>query len=346
VLVVATVQNRRDYYVSSRVDLVPTRDTQNLSATTLRVLLRPRAAVTIPFLIQIDETQQHGLRYEFPFTVAADRGDESMVLVTVREDLPRYDASSYAQAFERLRPAERLPAAFDVTCVASGANYTGLPVRQECSIIDDDRRGGTAGITRISVCSQARDPTALDTMIRDGAAHETQCEWRTVTDGKFFIETVDDRPGVFAQRLTAQLDDGQSTQFFVTSRTVAPATVQVGLDAPQRVQPDETMTVSLSLNGSGSTARNLTVELFIRTSTSSQKVESLDRPANIAFSVPARLLRPGMNVVRARVSYVDEFGTPGEREADVTIELVEVSIIDRLGFWSEDAWSWIASFAT
>ena len=314
VLVLAEVTNERDYYVSTRLDLAKTTNSEILSDTYRNILLRPYETKTVAFLARIDGDLASGYKYTFPFKVHSRIGPEASITIEAEENLPVYDESAYAQELERYTaPIETSTLA--VTCQRGKVEYVDKSITHICTL--------------------------------SGADKARICEGRACFDatGSFTIETTDRKAGVFTRTYTANAN-GETVKFFVTSRTVMPTEVIVNFTAPAQVRPVDTFEVLAQISSTGTVPQNVEMILTAHHSTASQKLNDLSRPGAITFTLPGRSLRPGQNEIGLTVSYTDEVGASHHDQFWTKIELVDVTAVDRVMFWLEDAGAWVEELVT
>jgi transglutaminase-like putative cysteine protease len=301
VLVLAEVTNERDYYVSTRLDLAKTANSELLSGTYRNILLKPYERRTVAFLAKIDDDLKSGYRYTFPFRVYSRLGPDATIKIEVEEDAPVYEESMFSQYEEQ---SEQAPS-FGVVCDKGTAAYAGEPIAHECKLLG----AGRAQVCEGRECFQAEE--------------------------SFTITTMDEKPGVYTRTYTAKASE--TIKFYVTSRTVAPSELVVTFDAPATATPDDLVKVRANIKSSGAIPKNVTIRLQAHHSMAEQHVDDLARPAAVIFSLPGDALRPGKNDVELTIGFHDEVGTPRSETYSVPIELTGVTITDRIMFWMEDA---------
>jgi transglutaminase-like putative cysteine protease len=324
-LILARVTNKRDYYVSTRLDLAKTTSTEQLSATYQNILLRPGETRVVPFLVRIDSGLQHGYAYEFPFKVYTRLGPSAAITIAVREGASFYDASAFAEEIARYTQNSSGDAGFAVTCNRGAPAYVMHPVLHTCRII----AGSGGAPTRLEVCEE-RNMSACVTV--------------DAIDGAFTLSTTPARAGIATRTYTA-LDAkarGQRVRFFVTSRAVDQTNLSIRLGNPASVTVPEQLTIILNFSASGAALRNASVHLWLQHASADQEVTDLSRRGTMLFTVPARSLRPGENTITAVATYTDELGTPGNVTATSSVVLDGVTVFDRVTFALEDAGYWIA----
>ena len=315
VLIIATLANERDHYVSTRLDLAPTRDTALLSDTYANVLLRPGETRKIPFLVRIDDDLDNRYRYAFPFVLRTRLGAEASVTVDVTADGPVYEPSDFASEIDGSRPDGAVPE-FGVVCDRGPARYVGETVLHACTAI-----GTAAG--ELSVCAGS------------------DCARLPVDDGAFALPVVADHAGTHTIAYVARDATARTATFYVTTRAVEPTVMTIVVDAPTNAQPGDAIPLAATISATGATALNLTITVGTSRGESSENLERLRGNAELRFSVPGRVLRPGQNAVAVTVRFTDEVGTERVETQTTLIELTDVGLFDRIVFWVDDAGAWI-----
>jgi len=312
VLILATVENKRDYYVSTRLDLAKTTNTDMLSTDYENILLHPRETRTFPFLLKIDDDLQQGFLYEFPFRLHSMLGEDATMSISVQRDAPYYDRSAFDAELARYAQDAVDPVDFSVTCDQGTPSYPGKTVLHSCVL---------KGASTVEICGvPCKDP------VRES--------------GDFTLQTIDDRAGVFTRTYTARAL-GQQSSFFVTSRTIAPPNVSVVVVAPASATPDDAINAVITID-SDSELKDVRTAFMVRHATATQNLDTLDRPAKITFSLTGGALRPGTNTLDVTVTYKDELGTAYTKTATGSIELTGVTALDRVEFAFEDFGYWLS----
>jgi hypothetical protein len=296
-LIEATVKNNRDYYVSTRLDLAKTSNTELLSSTE-NILLKPHETKRIPMLVRIDDRLKSGYTYEFPFKLYSRLGPSGSITLHVEENAPVYDKSAFTQYFT---PIANTPAETSITCDRGNTAYPGEVVTHTCT---------ADGKLPFNVCG--------DTCF-------------TVTENEFTLQTIDAKPGIFTRTYTVG-----NARFFVTSRTVMPTQLNALFTGPEKIVPDDLIVLTLNLSSSGALPKDINVTMQAHHAIAVQHLTDLNRPAVLIFSVPGRALRPGDNNVTATLVFKDELGGSHTEQVETHIELTNVSIGDRIQFWLQD----------
>eukprot|EP00979_Chaetoceros_neogracilis_P003953 scaffold691_cov248-Chaetoceros_neogracile.AAC.6 len=94
-VVVATLINNRDHYVSMRLNLGKPNEIEllNGSDTSKNVLLNPREVREIPFFFKMDEQYKSGYRYEYTFSISSNlTSKQERAVVIVKEGAPLFYA--------------------------------------------------------------------------------------------------------------------------------------------------------------------------------------------------------------------------------------------------------------
>jgi transglutaminase-like putative cysteine protease len=310
-LILAHVDNRNDYYVSTRLNLAKTGNTDLLSKDYENILLRPGETRTVPFLVKLDDNLRQGYAYDFPFRAYSRLGPSATIIIKSHQNAQVYDSSFFQEEMEQYTQAP-VPQDFSVTCDRGDAAYIGESITHTCSTDKDT----------LTVCDSDR-------------------ECSTVTGPKFTLTTTDATAGVSTREYTARSGDGIS-RFFVTSRTVMPTQLDARMGAPTTVTPREQFMVMVNLSSTGAVPQDLIIGLQAHNAHAEQELEVLSRPAILQFTVPGRELRPGENTITATVSYTDELGTEREEEIRTIVVQQGATALDKIGFWVEDAGYWVA----
>jgi transglutaminase-like putative cysteine protease len=298
-LILATVKNNQDYYVSTRLDLAKTSNTDVLSKTYENILLKPHEVKTIPILVHMDEELKSGFIYEFPFKLHSRLGPSSSITLRVEENAPIYDKSAFAQYF--ISTSTTKPAT-SITCDRGNSAYVNEVVSHECV---------AEGKLPVEICG--------DTCF-------------IVTEKMFTIETIDKKPGIFTRTYRAG-----DARFFVTSRTVLPTKLAITFEGPEEIVPDDLVILTLNLSSSGALPKNINVTMQAHHAKAVQHLSDLQRPASLIFTVPGRALRPGDNNVTATLHFNDELGGTHTEQVETHITLVDATFGDRIQFWLQDA---------
>ena len=302
VLILATITNERDYYVSTRLDLARTSDTDLLSDTYANVLLHPNEAVTLPFLVRIDDDLDPGYRYEFPFVLRGRLGVEATVTVDVTADGRVYSADEFGDA-----AAGELMSDFSITCDRGAVRYAGEVVRHGCAVTGMD-------VDTITVCLGG------------------ECERVVVTDGAFALDVPTSRAGTTTASYTARAG-GRSADFYVTTRAVAPTVLRVVTDVPAVVTPDDVFTFGANMTYSGAMPLNITAKVLAGRASAVESFARMDGPVLLRFDVSASVLRPGVNEIAFTVDFVDEIGTERSETVAAVVELAGLGWDDRVVYW-------------
>lgn len=314
VLLLAVVENTKNYYVSTRLDLARTSNTNTLSDTYKNILLKPYEKRTVPFLVKIDDDLKPGYQYEFPFILTSRLGDETEITIRVQQGSPVYDESAFASTLaeysSKVRPAQDLV----VTCDRGEPVYVGERTLHSCRVI-----GLPAGVEELQICD----------------AQKIFCEKKTITENSFPFSVTSSVAGIATQEFLAVAENRQGA-FFVTTKNVLPANISLDLSAPNSTTPDQAVDFFVALDHTGALPVEVTVSLNVNHVYLEKKFAVLDRPAKITFSIPGRAFRPGENTVSIDVRYKDELGTADTVHQEWILELTGVGIFDRIGFLLED----------
>lgn len=68
-LITAKVTNKRPYYISERVALIPTTNSETLTHSVYRIALKPKETKTLYWIVQVSDDLQPGYYYTFPMAV-------------------------------------------------------------------------------------------------------------------------------------------------------------------------------------------------------------------------------------------------------------------------------------
>jgi transglutaminase-like putative cysteine protease len=327
VLIRARVQNLRDYYVATRLDLAKTTSTDLLSSDYHNVLLGPRESKTIPFLVQISDDLERGYRYEFPFRLRSRLGEDATITINVRESAPRYDRSSYAPELASLQQkSQRAPDSPLTVLCSSVLGYLGDALEHECKV---HSKTGAAPTSLVYVrCATAcpSTPRAVE-----GAAGSQALALRA---GEFHVQSTSDTAGVSTHTYAAT-DGTHVTTFYATATRHNAPTVTITLAAP------ETGTVSDAIQavatvGTDTIVYNVTLRAHVQRTTSESQLAALERQHEMTFVIPGRALRPGDNTLTVTLDGVDALGSPVTSSATASIALEDVGIFTRIEFWLSD----------
>ncbi|MDD9953655.1 MAG: transglutaminase-like domain-containing protein [Candidatus Woesearchaeota archaeon] len=312
VLILAKVTNKKDYYVSTRLDLSKTTNTDMLSDTYENILLKPKEVRTVPFLVQIDRHLKPGFQYEFPFVLTSRLGEEAEVKINVRESYNVFSAQSFASVMQQYEKIELTGTPFSITC-SQGVAYVDTPIEHAC-ILHGARQAHT-----LDICG-------------------SECAEVEVVDNTFTFTTRYDKQGTYTEPFTTKFGGGDIA-FFVTSRVVGPTAFTIETAQPDTVRVDETMDVVVSLDAIGALPEDIDVRVTLRHAEALEEVTAL--PATLEFTLHGASLRPGENMLTVDVTYVDELGTTGSATHEAVIELVDVSFGRKLVFLLEDFGYWM-----
>jgi hypothetical protein len=158
--------------------------------------------------------------------------------------------------------------------------------------------------------------------------------------GEFTITTTPAAAGVRTTTYTASKGK-EKTTFFVTTRAVSPTDMRIDVQAPATLRPDGIIEVIVNLSALGAQARDVSVRLDARHSTANSSIDALVRPAQFSYVLPGKVLRPGRNDLVVTVEWTDELGTKGSTTTMANVELIDVTVLDRIGFFLEDAGYWL-----
>ncbi|MBR9701226.1 hypothetical protein GOV11_05165, partial [Candidatus Woesearchaeota archaeon] len=311
------VENRKDYYVATRLDMAQTTNTDMLSDNYKNILLKPYEKKTILFLVQIDDNLEKGYRYEFPFKLSSKLGGTESIAIEVRESAITYDESAYE---EDMREPERKAPPFSVMCTQDKLVRLGGEVSHSC-VLD----GISPDILKI--CSNEK------------------CENVLPDKDTFKLTIIPEKAGVTTKAHNAMHGE-QSVTFFVTSRVVSGTVLDIDFTVPPSTTPRQMAEIVTYLRYSGSLPSDLELELRAKHTVLRERLDDLSRPAKQTWLVPGRAFRPGDNEVVFTVSYIDELGDPWTETWTETIELTNVGFVDKLAFWTEDAWMFLVNIVT
>lgn len=312
-LIMADIENNRDHYVSTRLDISRIDGAEVVSAPHANVLLKPHGRASVPFLVRIDSGLAPGYRYTFPFTVSSRLGPSGSTQITVDENAPRFDESAFAEEMDRYTtPVADAP--FTVTCDRGKASYVGDPITHTCTV--------------------------------DGAREVRVCDERKTCGNKagtFTITAQNTDAGVFTRTYSAtdSVNGGDPVRFYVTSRSVEQTALKLNFSAPAQATPQDEVEAMLRLSSTGALPKGLAITVEAPRGQAQQELDDLSVPAALSFTFPGTVLRPGENEIIAHVSYTDEVGTRREDEARLTITLTDVGFGDRVQFWFSDVAFWI-----
>ncbi len=316
VFILATVQNNRDYYVSTRLDLAKTTSTEQLSANYQNLLLKPGERRVVPFLVKIDDNLQKGYVYEFPFKIYSRLGPAAKITIKVKEDAEVYDQSVFAEQMLQYSLTTAVPP-FSVVCNQGTASYVGGFIMHTCST--------DLASTMLNVCERA------------------DCKQFPIRSGEFTFNTSARKIGVSTTSYVAKDAENRQSKFFVTSRVVDNAHVVAQLSHPPSVSVDQIFTIRMNVSHTGAQIKNMLVKLQVQHATAEQKIDDMDSIPVLLFTIPANSLRPGENTITATLSSTDELGTPVNTTVTSVISLENVGVMNRILFAFEDFGYWLTN---
>jgi len=99
-VVVATLRNNRDHYISTQLHLVKPKDIDLISTvpdgngkTTTNILLKPREEMEVPFFFNMNEEYTPGFHYDYTFSLSSTLvAREALTHIRVKEDAPHFYA--------------------------------------------------------------------------------------------------------------------------------------------------------------------------------------------------------------------------------------------------------------
>ncbi len=317
VLILAEVENLRDFYISTRIDLAQTQDTDLLADNYANILLKPKDKKTIPFLIKISDNLDQGYRYEFPFKAYSRLGEEDTITISVSRNDIVYDATAFDGEIAELKEPEKEKPVFGVTCIQEGYAYLGEIVEHKCVVTGN-------GPSTLKVCNRGK------------------CEDIVTENNTFTIGVLAEGNNVFTEAYTAK-GFGYTADFFLTTTALSPTTILLNITRPDRIGPDDTAQVELFIDYEGAEPEDIEMTMQVVHRTQTETIKDLQRPAKLNYQIPGRALRPGTNTIPIELEYIDELGNLGIYTTEFNIELIDVGILDRMSFFLEDLWEGLAA---
>jgi len=317
VMILANVENRKNYYVATRLDLAQTTRTSMLSDTYHNVLLKPYEQVTIPFLVKIEDELDEGFRYEFPFRILSRLGEEETIMINVH---PKGRVLTEADFDDLISTYVENPTSaplFSITCDRGKPGYVGSSISHSCVV--NDFIGDS-----ITICDDT-------------------CESVFVEDDAFTYNVKAGVVGVVTKRLEAT-HLGQTTEFLISTETVAPTNFSVTIENPTTAKMNDLVVVEISLDATGAEP----VDIDVVTTVAYAKAKHIidDLPTIIQLTVPGTALRSGENDIIVSVSYEDELGTQGTATGTSTITLTDANWVHKVRFVLTDIQEWLVGLFT
>ncbi len=326
-LVIAHVRNLLDYYqpVDVHVSKTTKLEIMDESAPTenakykKHILLAPHEEKILFWTIKTSSELENNLIYTFPVSVYTPTGMEAVTEFKAVKDGIQVPRERIEKTMQGLAPADTtmLTHGLILNCASAKQTYQeDEPIAISCTI----KNKGNTFLGQVNVCAEGKECQTIDL----GIAQEQLLQFELGGTG-----TRD--AGEQVATITAMSDDAvakASVGFFLLDK---PLLKIEAAEAPAMVHYGDEFAATLRLT-KGSTAAPKNVQVTVRGELVTQEFDlgTLDSSLDLTLAMQGRDLQADANVFTVTARFTDEKGTPYETTNTFTVELVEVTMWQRV----------------
>jgi hypothetical protein len=308
-LVTAEARNLLDAYVAAEVSLARVEGLEMADPADRLVVLRPRESRAIGWRVRVPGGLSRRFLYTFPL-LAYSRDGNATAAFRSREDAEVLGRDAADALYEGISApsAPRL----ELGCVPTKAAI----YSDEAADVACELRNRGDSLDGVKVCLAAACKTV--SIPRDGRASAA-------------LPVAFTEPGRRTLAITAQAPAAAARALVTIDMEDLPRVSVLRITAPGTVRYGDTFTVTVRLGKeSHSVPRNLEGAIRAGRVTADFSLASLPGEHELELALAGRQLRPGRNAINVTVTFEDRNGRSYEASGGTTLELVNVTLWQRL----------------
>ncbi|RJQ17135.1 transglutaminase domain-containing protein [Candidatus Woesearchaeota archaeon] len=302
-VVIADIQNLKNYYVAEEIFLGQTTKLQQIHPAKKNILLKPNERKKFYWIIKVDTDLENRFTYTFPVKVYTDRKEEATTSFTSANG---FGMVPYEEIAKYQETEVKEHAVF--SCSADSTAKLNEPVEMLCTF---DKQNKV--VTSIDICLE-------------GCKRYTLMQEETsITFNKTFNQT-----GLQTITISAKNNEFSRTAYVIINVVDEPS-LSVEVDVPENVSFDDTINMLFSIS-KDSFANPEKVKVSIKHSIIhySWNFDVLDKNQQITFSTPAKNLESGENKFILDIVYEDDLGNIYTEKKEFSITLQDTHFGQKL----------------
>ncbi len=317
--IVVSLQNSKNYYVSAQLSIGAPQELNFSNGKDIQLLLRPFEAKTIYIPVTVQSGLSDRYSYQFPIVVTNFFQVLANTTLFVASTNPTYGTAEINAMIANTQAASQSIISANVRpqCAVAGKAMVNASFTFTCDV----ENTADSPVSDFSVCVSGNCTS------QSLAAQST-----TSFNYTLLYSTV----GV--KQVPVRLEIGSHVQESLVDVTVSdlPSLAVTVLQAPAVLSFDQSADIKLLLEKTSFAAPQKTVARIFDKIPYIWNVGSLQANKELTVSVSGSSLRPGMNTVPITVTFADIDGKTYTYSSSLNIELINVSLWQRIVFWLED----------
>ena len=318
-VIVATVKNQNGHYSAVALDLADTKSMETLSEKTVDILLKPYEAKKAYWLVRISKDLRNGFIYTFPASVYTRLDEEHVSEFKVIESgelVTRDTAEAY------IGKSKETLSGITATCTPKEDTiYESQPATIECTI------DNTGSFRTITVCWP-----------------ETRCEKANLTDGiNTLVKSITFNETGYKTIIVDFKTSKGSESAFVRINTIDSAMVEFqDIEYPEKMRYGEPSAIKFKIKKiSKSMPKNITIALSNGVFLREWKMDFLPDEQALESELDSKYFKSQGNDLKLEAIFHDEAGKEYKTEKTIRIELIELTLTQRISLWFNSINSWL-----
>lgn len=334
-LMTITLDNGKGYYQAAELRFAETTRMKvaEPAGNGVMVLLKPYERKEIPVLVKVDKDLAPGYKYTFPFS-AFIGGTNKTVYFDVYEQGKNYDESDFRDIIDRAAEASSSgsgASSLQLKCSIPAGNSRQESYQIGCTVSSED-----SGFVEVCMLQQCSSVMIGKEDASRQAAVEVQ-EFSTPVLGE----------GVHSFEIGAVQGQERARDVVVFSVPDIPSVVFEDVQYPAFLEYNERGALSFTVNvNSSSLPKNPRVGVRHRYFSQEWSVSDLSSPVVFSLEIPGSGLNAGTNGITLYAEYRDEYDTAYTSEKQVDVELGNLTLVQKLLVWMNEAAYWVDSTLT
>ena len=317
--IVVSLQNTKNYYVSAQLGVAAPAELLFSGGKQIQFLLRPFEERTVYIPVTIAPGLSSRYSYQFPIEVTNYYRTLANSTLFVNPSNPTYSGSDVSSMIQNLQTVaqSKVSANVQIQCAAQGTPMVNLSFRFTCDINN-----------------QATTPVQDLTVCVNNNCSERKLDAQQTTSFDYNLSF----SNVGIMQVPVRLQIGTRVQETLVDVTIldSPALSLSTLDAPAKLTYDQEGNVRLLLSKDSYTAPVQTVVRIFDSVPYIWNIGTLNANKELTVTVSGSSLQPGMNFIPITATYYDAQGKQYTYKTNVQIELVNVSLWQRVMIWLRD----------
>ncbi|MBI4141517.1 transglutaminase domain-containing protein [Candidatus Woesearchaeota archaeon] len=312
-LVEATVENLKDYYVTTEIILARVPELEFLDELAKQIILRPKEKQKLFWRVSVKQDLNQKYLYTFPIVLYTIRNETFATEFSATSKEPRYTADDILPLITA--QPQKPSAIIKLTCTPETTTVLqNMPLKILCTATNKQNKETTIDICISKNCKKlALMPALLQTATFDA---------KTTTIG------------IHDVLITATADD---TQYSTRTRyTVAdvPQIQITNLTFPQEITFEQKKRMKFTLTKeSWAQPRNVLVSIQSQRQAQNVKFETIEGDIPFIFVIEGKQLNTGDNRIPITITYEDSFGNTYTTKSTANIALVNTTIMQKISIF-------------